>query len=245
LVRGRGRKTTIRAVVILLALAGGMMISANPVHAQGLFDVLNKMFGGWISPPPAAETMGSGGGPVAYCVRLCDGHYFPMPTNAGAPRSSPDKICNALCPASATKIYTGSGIDQASAADGTPYSKLQNAFVYRERMVSDCTCNGKETGGTATMDIHSDPTLRAGDIVATKDGLMVFTGSKEAPHQTSDFIPAEDYKGLPAGVRRTLAELRVTPEPDRAAAALAVSAAPAAPAAEASATPVAEAFPIF
>jgi hypothetical protein len=139
-----------------------------------------------------------------------------MPANAGAPQSSPDKICSAMCPASATKVYTGSGIDQANAVDGTPYSKLENAFVYRERMVSNCTCTGKEIGGTAAMDIHSDPTLRPGDIVATRDGLMVFKGSQEASHQTGDFIPVDDYKDLPAGVRRTLAELRVAPEPDRA-----------------------------
>jgi hypothetical protein len=45
---------------------------------------------------------------------------------------------------------------------------------------------------------------------------MVFKGSKELPYQTSDFIPAKYYKDLPDGVRRTLAELRVTPEPKRA-----------------------------
>src|SRR5260221_14796729 len=82
-------------------------------------------------------------------------------------------------------------------------------------MISDCTCTGKEMGGTAALDIHSDPTLRPGDIVATKNGLKVFTGSNEVPHQTGDFIPPDDYKGLPAGVRRILGELKVAPEPDR------------------------------
>jgi hypothetical protein len=215
-VEHRGWKIKLRAAVVLLTFAGGMMISADPVRAQGLFDVLNRIFGGLFSPPPPAETKYSGGGPVTYYVRLCDGRYFPMAANAGAPHSYPDKICSAMCPASAAKIYTGSGIDQASAVDGTPYSKLENAFAYRERMVSDCTCTGKEIGGIVAIDIHSDPTLRRGDIVATRDGLMVFKGSKELPYQTSDFIPAEDYKDLSDGVRRTLAELRVTPEPERA-----------------------------
>jgi Protein of unknown function (DUF2865) len=211
-VRCCGRKLTFRTAVFVLGFVSGvLLISTEHAQAQGLFDMLNRIFGGWGAQPSQPPSNASGG-PVAYCVRLCDGHYFPMPTNAGTPQSSPDKICSALCPASATKIYTGSGIDQASAADGTSYSKLGNAFVYRERMVSDCTCTGKDIGGTVTIDIHSDPTLRPGDIVATKDGLMVFTGSKEVPHQTGDFIPAEDYKGLPAGVRRTLAELRVAPE---------------------------------
>jgi len=125
-------------------------------------------------------------------------------------------------------------------------------------MVFDCTCTGKEIGGTVAIDIHSDPTLRPGDIVATKDGLMVFTGSKEVPHQTSDFIPADDYKGLPAGVRRTLAELRVAPELSSVVGDITTASAPVpepsplsifAPqtgrALDPSDIPVAEAFPIF
>jgi hypothetical protein len=52
---------------------------------------------------------------------------------------------------------------------------------------------------------------------------MVFKGSKQVPHQTNDFIPAKDYKGLPASVRRTLAEMRVAPEPITAAPAAATA----------------------
>ncbi len=191
MVRCRGRKITLRAAVFLLGLVSGIMLTTTDVHAQGLFDALFRIFGGWAAPPsqsPSDNKMGAGGSVVAYCVRLCDGRYFPMPTNAGAPHSSPDKICSALCPASATKVYTGSEVDEASAADGTNYSKLGNAFVYRERMVPDCTCTGKEIGGTVAIDIRSDPTLQPGDVVATKDGLRVFKGSKQPPYQTSDFI---------------------------------------------------------
>ena len=216
-------------------------MTPDAAHAQGLFDALFRIFsGGWAQPP--SEKKPESGGPVAYCVRLCDGRYFPMPKNAGAPNSSPDKICSALCPASVTKVYTGGAIDEASAADGSSYSKLENAFAYRERMVSDCTCTGKDIGGTVAMDIHSDPTLRPGDIVVTQNGLMVFKGSKQVPYQTSDFIPPEDYKGLPAGVRRTLAEQRVAPEPNSAAADVTTAAA-SVPAPRAK--PVAEAYPLL
>jgi hypothetical protein len=247
-VRCCGRKTTFRAAIILLGfVSGGLLISTEHVHAQGLFDVINRIFGGWIGQPSEPPSNASGG-PFAYCVRLCDGRYFPMPRNAGTPNYSPDKICSAMCPASATQVYTGSGIDQASAADGTNYSKLANAFVYRERMVPDCTCTGKDIGGIVAIDIQSDPTLRPGDIVVTKDGLKVFKGSKQVPYQTDDFVPAEDYKGLPAGVRRTLAELRVTPEPDSAVGDVATVSAPVPEPRRALSprdTPVAEAFPLF
>jgi hypothetical protein len=220
-----------------------MLMTADEVHAQGLFDALFRIFSGSSAQPPGDKKLDRGG-PVAYCVRLCDGRYFPMPMNVGTPYSSPDKICNALCPASPTKVYTGSEIDQASAADGTSYSKLGNAFVYRERMIPDCTCTGKDIGGTVAMDIQSDPTLRPGDIVVTKNGVMVFKGSKQVPYQTSDFIPAEDYKGLPAGVRKTLAELRVVPEPDSAVGVI-TTVSVAAPVPHAKPVPVAEDFPIF
>ena len=117
-----------------------------------------------------------------------------------------------MCPASATKIYSGSGIDDARAEDGAAYSKLENAFAYRERVIPDCTCTGKDIVGTVALDVYSDPTLRPGDIIVTKEGPKVFSGSERAQYRTAEFVPPENYKGLPAGVRRTLAEMRVAPE---------------------------------
>jgi Protein of unknown function (DUF2865) len=67
----------------------------------------------------------SGGQYTSYCVRLCDGRYFPLHHNSNT-------ICEALCPATKTEIFSGSEIAQATAADGSPYQKLANAFVYRE-----------------------------------------------------------------------------------------------------------------
>jgi len=232
------------AAIVLGFVSVALLVTPDHAHAQGLFDFFNRIFGGWGGQQLPAEK--SAGPAVAYCVRLGDGRYFPLPVNSGAPHSSPDKICSALCPASATKIYTGSDIDQASVADGTSYSKLGNAFVYRERIVPDCTCTGKDIGGTAAIDPQSDPTLRPGDIVVTKDGLMVFKGSKQPPYQTSDFIPAQHDKGLPAGVRRTLGELKVAPQLVTAVGDFAKVSAPVPePRAKPVAKPVAEAFPMF
>ena len=55
-----------------------------------------------------------------------------------------------------------------SASDGTRYADLPNAFVYRDRLVADCTCNGKDAFGLVTTTTNDDPTLRPGDIVATE-----------------------------------------------------------------------------
>jgi hypothetical protein len=130
-----------------------------------------------------------GGGSTGYCVRLCDGRYFPVQRAGDV---SPDTLCAAFCPASKTKVYFGSNIDHARASDGKRYEDLDNAYEYRERVVPDCTCNGKDAFGLVALDAASDPTLRPGDIVATKDGLMAYRSSQSRRGtETANFTPVE------------------------------------------------------
>ncbi len=110
------------------------------------------------------------GGSQAYCVRSCDGRYFPI---SAAGNQSKAASCNSFCPASETKVVYGSGIDNAVTENGKPYSELPNAFRYRNELVAGCTCNGKDPTGLAAVRIEDDPTLRKGDIVAGSSGLMV------------------------------------------------------------------------
>jgi hypothetical protein len=117
-------------------------------------------------PAGTASIGGSTGQYVAYCVRLCDGRHFPMQRHANA---NPVQLCNAFCPAAKTQVFNGSAIDHAVAQNGARYSDLDNAFVYREKIVDGCTCNGRDAFGLAKIDVASDPTLRQGDIVATGD----------------------------------------------------------------------------
>lgn len=115
---------------------------------------------------PARRTQGAGS--AAYCVRTCDGRYFPAPSG-----DAQSEGCKNLCPAAETKVFYGGTIDNASARDGKPYSSLQNAFRYREELVTGCTCNGKDVIGLASIKIENDETLRQGDIVASHDGFRV------------------------------------------------------------------------
>jgi 16S rRNA G966 N2-methylase RsmD len=124
---------------------------------------------------------------LAYCVRLCDGRYFPIQRHSGV---SPAQTCSSFCPASATKIYNGSGIDHAVAPDGKRYSELATAFAYRKKIVPGCTCNGRDAFGLVTTPVADDPTLRAGDIVASKAGLMAYSGGANGP----TFTPDENLK---------------------------------------------------
>lgn len=119
-------------------------------------------------PAPRSEASYGGGGGQAWCVRTCDGRYFPLAASADQAGS-----CNSFCPASQTAVVYGSGIDNAATNDGKPYSELPNAFKYRTQIVDGCTCNGKDQFGLAPVKIENDATLRKGDVVAGADGLVI------------------------------------------------------------------------
>lgn len=152
-------------------------------HAEDFFSAL---FGGFrVRPPPEIRTpfpnddmprydaprqRASYGGGAAYCVRGCDGRYFPAQGNDSESKA---QSCKSFCPASETSLVYGSNIDDATTDRGKSYSDLPNAFRYRSEIVSGCTCNGKDPVGLASLKAEDDPTLRKGDIVAGNDGLMV------------------------------------------------------------------------
>ncbi|MGI8527769.1 MAG: DUF2865 domain-containing protein [Pseudolabrys sp.] len=205
-----------------LALGAAVVVTlATPASAGGLFEML---FGGFrqAARTVPAEITSSFADPFAgmressaprggaapasgYCVRTCDGHYFPVHAQVGV---SAAQMCSSFCPASETKVYSGGGIDNAVARDGGRYRDLPNAFVYRQKLVAGCTCNGKSAFGLAPVDVNSDPTLRQGDIVATANGLGAYTGGK---NQTAEFTPISNYRSLPKSYRDKLAETKVAP----------------------------------
>lgn len=49
-----------------------------------------------------------------------------------------------------------------------------------------------------------DPTLRKGDIVVTRSGVVVFDGRRSSGHETSDFTALEDTRRLPKAQQQTL-----------------------------------------
>ena len=148
-----------------------------------------------------------------YCVRLCDGRFFPVSGPAAASQASAAKTCSPLCPASKTAIFRGGRIDDATASNGDRYADIANAFVYRSKIVDGCTCNGKDALGLARIDVAADPTLKAGDVVVTAEGLKMFKGSKGEQHKSADFTPVEDAKRLSAELRRHFATIQIRSTP--------------------------------
>jgi uncharacterized protein DUF2865 len=218
--RRRRRKTCFAAIVV----AGTLGLTAREAAAEGLFDLF---FGGLQkqqhqAPPAQANffadpfqqgqqsapprPVASGSGP-AFCVRSCDGKYFPL-TRGNA---SPVQMCQAFCPASPTKVFFGSNIDNATSATGERYADSENAFAYRKALRADCTCNGRDAAGLAPVDLTMDASLRAGDVIATTDGLVAYSGIKIGNNNSPEFIPVASYPGLTAEVRARLGEMKVAP----------------------------------
>ena len=184
--------------MIIGAAWAGLVALASPAQAEDFFSALFGAIGRGLQPPASSQPpfgdpsqieppRPRAGGP-AWCVRTCDGRYFPL-----APSEQSRSVgCNNFCPAAETKVVYGSSIDAAATEDGKPYSQLPNAFRYRDELVAGCTCNGKDPVGLAAVKIENDPTLRRGDIVADKEGLMVAGRGADRRGASLDFSPAPE-----------------------------------------------------
>jgi Protein of unknown function (DUF2865) len=218
----------VRRCVMLVAatLAGSLAFVPSQVSAEGLFDFF---FGGtqkhqprqapsqasFFADPfglnqpqqaaPAPRIAGSG---PAFCMRSCDGKYFPLTMRGNA---TPVQVCQAFCPASATKVFYGSNIDGAASSSGERYADSDNAFAFRKALRADCTCNGRDPSGLAPVDLTLDTSLRAGDVIATIDGLVAYSGVRVGANQTAEFTPVASYPGLTADARARLGEVKVAP----------------------------------
>jgi hypothetical protein len=53
--------------------------------------------------------------------------------------------------------------------------------------------------------------LRAGDVIATTDGLVAYSGVRLGINQTAEFTPIASYPGLTAEARARLGEMKVAP----------------------------------
>jgi uncharacterized protein DUF2865 len=107
---------------------------------------------------------------TAYCVRTCDGRYFPAPPGDHVSQA---EACRNFCPATEAKPFYGTSIESSSSREGKLYSELPNAFRYRTELVPNCSCNGKSSIGLASISLEQDRTLRRGDLVANSDRTLL------------------------------------------------------------------------
>ncbi|WP_454621676.1 DUF2865 domain-containing protein [Bradyrhizobium cenepequi] len=220
------RRVRRHLTLIAATLAGAVTLAPAQVSAENLLDFL---FGGakqqarqgqqqpnlfdpfglnQQQPQQAAPAPRVAGSGPAFCVRSCDGKYFPLTLRGNA---TPVQLCQAFCPATATKVYYGGSIDSAASSNGERYADSENAFAYRKSLRADCTCNGRDPAGLAPVDLSLDSSLRAGDVVATTDGLVAYTGVRVGNNQSADFTPVASYPGLTSELRARLGEMKVAP----------------------------------
>ena len=204
-----------------LGVAGGLVcalltLAATPADAQNLFKELFGSIARVFSAPHRADPMDTlarvpdgivtsrqDTGPArAFCVRTCDGHYFPVEAHARVTAAS---ACQSACPAADTRLYSGSNIDYAMARDGSRYADLPTAFLFRKKLVDGCTCNGRTAFGLVPPRPEDDATLRPGDVVATPNGLMAVTASGQ-------LAPAASYPGFSRSERAQFSQMKVTPQ---------------------------------
>ncbi|HEY8124204.1 MAG TPA: DUF2865 domain-containing protein [Methylocystis sp.] len=114
----------------------------------------------------------SGGG---YCVRACDGYYFPLIKSPGI---SGQQSCELACPSARMQLYEGASIEQARNATGLRYSALPAAFSFRDKLTPRCVCNDPAASRDYYLPLsRRDPTLRAGDIVVGEKGAFIYSRS--------------------------------------------------------------------
>jgi hypothetical protein len=161
-----------------------------------------------------------------YCVRTCDGYYFAT----GFIRNQHDQdmqasMCESSCTGGQMVLYTATvnnsdsngntkpAIESAQDEGGNLYTALPTAYAFRNGENPSCTCQSTARG-LPQIPISLDPTLRNGDIVVMPDGLKIFHGSNDVPHEDSDFTSVASSKALPGVVRQEVLSLeqRIAPQ---------------------------------
>ncbi|MGD9806066.1 MAG: DUF2865 domain-containing protein [Hyphomicrobiaceae bacterium] len=94
--------------------------------------------------PATAFYRGSGGTYKTYCVRLCDGFYWPISFSTTSDQLEADEsACRSAC-GSPARLFVhripGEGPATMISLDGLPYTALKSAFLFRTRYDAQCRC---------------------------------------------------------------------------------------------------------
>src|SRR5215213_10153315 len=140
----------LRRMLVAIAVIGPVALAPEMSSAEGLLDFFfggnqrqrqNSFFddifnanlqSGPLQSPPAERSVIASSGP-GFCVRSCDGKFFPLMRGT----ASPTQMCQAFCPASPSEVFFGSSIDGAYGASGERYADSENAFAYRKALRAD------------------------------------------------------------------------------------------------------------
>jgi hypothetical protein len=175
---------------------------------------LDKLFGGdeRTYPPEEApledQQQTASGGPVAVCVRTCDGGSFPVSYSARRGDLGPlQELCTALCPNTEAKVYTRSlsrDMHSAVSATGEPYADLPNAFRFEKVADKACTCKPPDKGWAEAL-LEAERLLgqRKGDLIVTPQKAEELSRPRQANAAPAS-APRKDRKFDPAATQKLI-----------------------------------------
>lgn len=181
--------------------------------------------------PEDAENARPSGGPMAVCVRTCDGGFFPVSYSARrSDLGQLQDLCTALCPNTEVKIYTRTmsrDMHQAVSANGEPYTELPNAFKYEKVVDKTCTCRPPDkTWVEALADAEKLLDSRKGDLIVTPEKAEELSRPKQASAtgQASPAQPSRVRKFDPVAAQKLLEQQKAADAQSEAERALAAQA---------------------
>ncbi len=184
---------------------------ASRVHSERYDDAEGSNRSNESARPPRASAAAtrheddgaSWGNGTEFCVRTCDGYFFPLIKSA---QQTKQASCEYACPSAPVAYYHGSSIETARNLDGEKYTSLPMAFKFREKVSAGCTCHPPEESQQHSLKIvKNDPTAHSGDIVVEQKGAFVYQG-KQA-------VPIDRSRQLSASVRQNIHKMTAGPVP--------------------------------
>jgi hypothetical protein len=154
----------------------------------------------YARPPAAGASFATEPAAGGFCVRACDGYFFPLIKSTRATRQ---QSCEMACPSAAMEIYDGATIETARNRKGQRYTALPRAFAFRDEASAACACNDPQTSqARAEQAGRDDPTLQSGDVLVETGGAFVYSGSKLVPLANAAFVSPQLRERLRALLRR-------------------------------------------
>jgi hypothetical protein len=131
------------------------------------------------------------GGPVAICVRSCDGGFFPISYSAHrANLEELDSLCKALCPNAEASLYTRSmrgDVESSVSIDGAAYADHPNALKFQKTYDPSCSC---KPPGKSWVEALAE----AEQILAASHGSDEVVSVERAEQLSRPLVPGESRK---------------------------------------------------
>ena len=157
-----------------------------------------------LAPPPPVPGYGGGGGSSfrTWCVRECDGFYFPISTYASESQLHDDEAkCHSLCASPAELFYHRSGedVEQMVSMSGRPYVSMPYAFRNRKVYIKGCSC--KQSEYSPEQIAESEKALkiskRADASLGKSDAAFARRISQAVQNAPAPSSRAQDNQGAP------------------------------------------------